>query len=65
MSQLAAVDVVELIEPLPGETLPDYATRLAGNGGAANLLGSASFGGMVAFEMARTLHPEGGARHLP
>jgi len=60
LSKLAAVDVVELIEPLPGETLPDYATRLAGSidWAPGDILGGASFGGMVAFEMARTLHPE-------
>lgn len=47
---------------VPGrkETLPDYAARLAGTIPPASpmILGGSSFGGMVAYEMARHLRPD-------
>lgn len=45
----------EHIDPLAGETLPDYARRLADEHGVDEsvVVGGASFGGMIAAEMAR------------
>jgi pimeloyl-ACP methyl ester carboxylesterase len=47
------------VTPEPGETLPAYATRMAQQqqGGPDLVLGGISFGGMVALEMAKLLHP--------
>jgi pimeloyl-ACP methyl ester carboxylesterase len=46
------------LPPLPEEPLGDYAARLAKSiEPAPDLLGGVSFGGMVAFEMARHLSP--------
>lgn len=48
------------IEPKPREPLPDYAARMAGalaEVGRPRVLGGASFGGMLALEMARILRP--------
>lgn len=49
---------VEWIAPLPRESLPAYAQRLAAtiDPGTACLVGGCSFGGMVAAEMCRHLH---------
>ncbi len=61
------------IEPRPKESLPDYAKRLADTlpvkDGRPLLLGGASFGGMVAREVARHLDPDAlvliGSAHHP
>ena len=46
-------------EPKPAETLADYAARWAAEGRWATplIVGGSSFGGMVAVELARHLHP--------
>ena len=56
---LPEVRVVEWIEPLPRESLASYASRLAERVHAPPgcVLGGASFGGIVAIEMARRLNP--------
>ena len=58
--QIAAIDSVvvpEWIDPKPGEKLVEYAERMARSidPGGPCLVGGASFGGMVALEMARHL----------
>lgn len=52
--------VPDWIDPLRGESLADYAKRMAATIAVEEpfYLGGASFGGMVALEMARTLRPE-------
>lgn len=57
----AEVQVVEWIPPLaPSEPLTSYAHRLAANidTSAPFVIGGASFGGMVALELARRIHPK-------
>jgi pimeloyl-ACP methyl ester carboxylesterase len=54
------IDVIPWIAPTtPDESLPDYASRLAATIDASEpfVLGGASFGGMVALELARHLRP--------
>jgi pimeloyl-ACP methyl ester carboxylesterase len=53
------LEVPEWLEPLPRETLPAFAVRMAARAehGGPLVLGGVSFGGMVALEMARVLRP--------
>lgn len=55
----APIEVIEWIEPHREESLADYAKRLAATIDTSSpfLLGGASFGGMVALEMARHVRP--------
>lgn len=52
--------VPQWIEPLTGESMASYASRLADTIEVRRpfFLGGVSFGGMVAFEMAEQLEPE-------
>lgn len=54
------LDVPEWMPPDPGESLARYAVRFAAQVSTKRplILGGCSFGGMVAYEMARVLHPE-------
>ena len=60
-AELPGVVVVDWIEPLPRESLSDYAKRMAEHSAipAGCLLGGASFGGIVAMEMSRYVNPRG------
>lgn len=53
------LEVPRWIQPLPRESLADYARRMASKIDTSEpfFLGGASFGGMVALEMARHVHP--------
>jgi pimeloyl-ACP methyl ester carboxylesterase len=52
--------IPQWLQPQPSESLSSYATRLATQVAVTRplILGGCSFGGMVAYEMARTLRPE-------
>ena len=60
-ARFPGLTAVSWIEPRGSESLADYAARLASDisGLHASYLGGASFGGMVALEVARVLQPKG------
>lgn len=57
-SRLPAARIIPWIEPLYGESLADYAVRLVEPLGQLCCLVGVSFGGIVALEAARLLHPK-------
>jgi pimeloyl-ACP methyl ester carboxylesterase len=60
-ARFPGLTAVSWIEPRGSESLADYAARLASDvsGLHASYVGGASFGGMVALEVARILRPRG------
>lgn len=53
-------EVIEFIEPIPGESLPDYALRLSEpiDKSQPFILGGMSLGGIMTMEIAKVLNPE-------